>query len=338
MHFNQAQRQAHRLGSTLRIIFYVIITPIIFGFLLLTFACMYYYIHLTIINPAGNLNSNFEGDYTTKTFSLFDGSEAVVHYHNVDPHTEYTLLEPGDLIVGEALRNPALESLEDCFLEESELAQRLFPRVRRYFLQNTVKDRRYELHISYPGSPPVGFHILLYHVRSSSISLRNMVNEKSKKETFSRYPISSSSSHRLLDTEVRIITMDRERSNRYSPHQTIHYNIDDLKNMKDNNNIAGILNKVSPGRLEEDPFVAVVEIQPYVLALSSQSPCLFPEIMYNIQLECLTGNLLPITIIPIVVGITVIMIITSVILWFVYQKKFLISPEIEEFVHEVKVD
>ncbi|CCW64979.1 unnamed protein product [Phytomonas sp. EM1] len=307
---------------------------------------MYYYIHFTLINPAGNPNSHFEGDSTTKTFSLFNGSEAVVHYHDVDPEVSYTLLEPGTLRVGEVVRNPALANFEDCFLDERELAEHVFPPVRRYLLHNTVKGKRYEIHISYPGSPPLGFHLLLYHVRASAVSLAGA--SRSPRSELSKGPLSSfgseSGSHILLDTEVRMIMMDHTRPNQYGSHQTIHYDAKDLERLgkEDNNNdnnIVQFLSEAQQGGLEEDPFIAVVEVRPYVLALSSKSPCLFPEMRYNIQLENLTGNLLPMTIIPIIVGITMIMMLTSALLWFVYHKGFLItSPENQEYMYEAKMD
>lgn len=181
-------------------------------------------------------------------------------------HTpQYLSLFPGEHLLNQSVAYPLYHS------RATATTARPF---QRYSLRGLREGRRYMVILSFTGSPSVQYSLQLFLVRRSAVE---------------RLREPAAPAVRPMDTEIRVLLMHGRDALQFDYSEDVWYD-DELL--------------TRPGGDDDDYFVPVLQVEAAALAWT-HTPERFPMAYYNIHLEEMVMNRVPVMVFPIVLAAAV---------------------------------
>lgn len=320
------------------------LAPILLTGFVLAITGVYYYVRILFLDYAVGNSSSRSGSSQGSTLSGGNGlddvqgepfsvvrrsdAKARVDVEATPYRGEYALLRPGHQRVNDTVLNPALAGTA---FAENAIAHHGAALSRRYLLDGMERGRRYMLRLSYLGSPSVGYRVLLYQIRQSALQKRLAAGEVEEEEEEDAAPATTTttttvkSAYVPADTEIRMLAMHATNPMEFDHEEEVWYDVETTASHHGD----------AEDGTDVDPFLPVVEIRPFVLAICS-NPMRFAYVGYNLQLNPLTANVLPDIALPCVASLSFLLIGVGGVLLYPWLCQALSSDE-EDATQAVKL-
>ncbi|GET87392.1 hypothetical protein, conserved [Leishmania tarentolae] len=259
--------------------------------------------------PRTSLNAGCLGRCPWASTSLLDtalpggDSTSPLASFRVSSHTPYTqtykVLRVGEPMSRQRVRNPALpagvpirdDGEEFVSADGTESVRNAVPSRQRYVLDGLRPGMSYMIRLSFLGLPSVGFDMLLYQARLSSVrkSLTGTINVGGATS-----PTTRGWAEEPQDTELLVFSTSRDNALQFSVENDvwIERGETDGRAGDSEGDAATIRGVVRAASGTDDPFVPVVEVSPRTLSIPADAYRV-PIILFNIQLDPLSSAFLP---------------------------------------------
>ncbi|CAJ1032209.1 hypothetical protein, conserved [Leishmania lindenbergi] len=308
------------LWFVLRRLRYAVLFSIALLVLLYAISSMYYVVRVSVIqNPTPFVQIERDTDGTTQplmsqavpmsedtaaSLSVAEGGEATLrgarHCNSNPPYTHmYKVLRPGTPMIKQCLRNPTLPAdvplcSNDAGHASAERCGGLcdaVPLRQRYVLDKLQLGMSYMIRLSFLGPPSVGFDLVLYQVRRSSV-VRFVEDNNDVAGVPS--PRVRGWTEEPQDTELLVFVTSRDNALEFSMEENVWVDRADIDSIASGSNfdattMHGVIRAASD---TNDPFVPVVEVQPRALSIPVDAYRL-PLVCLNMELEQLGSFFLP---------------------------------------------
>ncbi|CAG9572074.1 conserved hypothetical protein [Leishmania major strain Friedlin] len=217
-----------------------------------------------------------------------------------EPYTQmYKALRIGEPLTRQRVRNPALpadvplsdDDRERPSAEHGGSLRNAVPLRQRYVLDKLQAGRRYMIRLSFLGSPSVGFDLVLYQVRRSSVQrfLKDSIDAAGAAS-----PTARGWSEEPQDTELFVFSTSRDNALEFRAEKDVWVDREDIDGVASGSDgtgatLRGVIRAASG---TDDPFVPVVEVRPRALSIPVDAYRV-PIVLFNIELEWLSWPFLP---------------------------------------------
>ncbi|AYU77618.1 hypothetical protein, conserved [Leishmania donovani] len=217
-----------------------------------------------------------------------------------EPYTQmYKVLRIGEPMTRQRVRNPALPADVPLWDDDGERASAerggslrdAVPSRQRYVLDKLKSGRCYMIRLSFLGSPSVGFDLVLYQVRRSSVQ---RLLKGSIEVAGATSPTARGWAEEPQDTELLVFSTSRDNALEFSVEKDVWVDREDIDGIASGSDgadatLRGVIRTASG---TDDPFVPVVEVRPRTLSIPVDAYRV-PIVRFNIELERLSSSFLP---------------------------------------------
>lgn len=225
-----------------------------------------------------------------------------------EPYTQmYKFLRIGEPMTRQRVRNPALPAGVPLWDDDEERAsaerggglRNAVPSRQRYVLDKLKPGGSYMIRLSFLGSPSVGFDLVLYQARRSSVQrlLKGSIDVAGATS-----PTARGWAEEPQDTELLVFSTSRDNALEFTFEKDVWVDREDIDGIVSGSNgadatLRGVIRAFSG---TDDPFLPVVEVRPRALSIPVDAYRV-PIVRFNIELERLSSSFLPKVAVPLMI-------------------------------------